>query len=103
MQRREKNRFSDHRVLRFRPRGAFFTRPLPAPVQDLSKYQGGAEPDDYRHRMRMNAAGLAATVVLVLIGVWIANTLAELRKNQDCALAGRRDCAVTQAPLQPRW
>jgi len=103
VQHRKTKRSSDQRVLRFRPRGTVFTRPLPSPVEDLSRYQGGAEPDDYRHRMRMNAAGLAATIVLVLVGVWIASTMAELRKGQDCALAGRRDCALAHTPLQPRW
>jgi hypothetical protein len=31
--------------------------------------------------------------VLALAGVWLAIQIADLRKNQDCVLSGRRDCA----------
>lgn len=90
-------------MLRFRPRGSLFTRPLPQPlpVEDLGKYEGGNAPDDYRHRMAINLAGLAVVVLLVAAGLWIANTMAQMRKHQDCALAGRRDCATTEQPVQP--
>jgi len=95
---------SEGRVLKFRPRGSIFARPLPqqSPVEDLGKYEGDAEPDNYRHRMIMNAAGLAATIVLVIAGIWIATTMAQLRKNQDCVLSGRRGCTPVEAPIQPR-
>jgi hypothetical protein len=36
---------------------------------------------------------LAFTIVLALAGVWLAIQIADLRKNQDCVLSGRRDCA----------
>ena len=93
------------RVLRFRPRGSTFNRPLPnqSPVKDLAKFERDAEPDDYRHRMKMNAAGLAVAVILVAGGMWIANTMAQMRKNEDCVLTGRRGCTPVQVPIQPRW
>ena len=93
------------RVLRFRPRGSTFGRPLPppSPVKDLGKYEGHAGADDYRHRMIMNAAGLAVAVILVIGGIWIANTMAQMRKNQDCVLSGRRGCTPVEVPVQPRW
>lgn len=96
---------SEGRILRFRLRGSTFARPAPrhSPVEDLGKYESGAEPDDYRHRMIMNIAGLAATIVLVIAGVWIATTMAEIRKNQDCVLSGRRGCTPVETPIQPRW
>jgi hypothetical protein len=37
-------------------------------------------------------------VVLVVIGVWLANTIAEMRRNQDCVLSGRRNCAQVNVP-----
>jgi len=41
--------------------------------------------------------------VLVGIGVWIATTMAEIRKNQDCVLSGRRDCAkAITSPADPK-
>lgn len=92
-------------MLRFRPRGSNFVRPLPqpSPVKDLGKYEGNVGPDDYRHRMMMNVAGLAVTVILVVGGLWIANTMAQMRKNQDCVLTGRRGCTPVDVPIQPRW
>lgn len=92
------------RVLRFRPRGSNFDRssPNPSPVKDLNKFERDAEPDDYRHRMMMNAAGLAVTVILVAGGMWIANTMAEMRKKEDCVLSGRHNCAPIEVPTQLR-
>ena len=56
------------------------------------------EPDDYRRRMLANAAAFAATAALTAGGIWLAVTLADLRKAQDCVLAGRRDCARLHSP-----
>lgn len=96
---------SEGRVLKFRPRGSMFARPLPrqSPVEDLGKYEGNDGPDDYRHRMLMNVAALTATIVLVAGGIWIASTMAQMRKNQDCVLTGRPGCTPVAAPIQPRW
>jgi hypothetical protein len=93
------------RILPFRRRGSLFARhaPRPSPVADLGKYEQRAdEPDDYRHRMIMNGLGLAVTIVLIAIGVWIADVMAQMRKNQDCVLAGRPGCAPIQAQIQQR-
>ena len=93
-------------VLPFRPRGSMFARNAPRPpaVPDLEKYEHAAnEPDDFRHRMTMNALGLAVTVGLVVTGIWIANTMASMRKNQDCVLSGRRGCSPVDSPLPQRW
>jgi hypothetical protein len=82
---------SEHRVLKFRRRPA--VRRPPSPIDDLAKYARGGETDDYRHRMLVNAAAFVFVAVLVGIGLWLASSLAELRRNQDCALSGRRNCA----------
>ena len=96
----------EHRVLQFRPRppaqsaswrvnGAVPPRQhdtSPEPL-DLSRYeQPREEPDDFRHRMLANIAAFAFTVALTAIGIWLAMSIADLRKTQDCALMGRRDC-----------
>jgi hypothetical protein len=96
----------EHRVLQFRPRNAAHApRPrdlgIHAPEQDgrpepndLSRYERERdEPDDFRHRMLANIAALAFTVALTAVGIWLAMSIADLRKSQDCALMGRRDCA----------
>ena len=68
------------------------------PVEGVEKYGSAGEPDNYRQRMINNGLGFAACVVLVLIGVWIADTMAEMRKKQECVLSGRRDCALIVPP-----
>ena len=91
---------SDHkesgRILRFRHRRSDEVSP-----PDLSKFEKDSEPDDYRHRMLMNAAGLMAVGLLIAIGLWLATSIAELRKNQDCVLAGRRNCAPIEVNRGP--
>jgi hypothetical protein len=93
------------RVLPFRPRGALFARPVPRPpaVPDLKKFERAPdEPDDFRHRMLMNGLGLAVTVALVGAGIWIADVMAHMRKDQDCVLTGRPGCTHVDVPAQPR-
>jgi len=69
-----------------------------APVEGVEKYASAGEPDNYRQRMINNGLGFLACVALVVIGIWIANTMAEMRRKQDCVLSGRRDCASIPAP-----
>ncbi|MFK4508277.1 hypothetical protein LPJ38_21240 [Bradyrhizobium daqingense] len=100
----------EHRVLQFRPRtspsptvrrGGGSVQPLraaPEPL-DLSRYeQPRSEPNEYRHRMLANIAALAFTIALTAIGIWLAVSIAELRRTQDCVLMGRRDCLKITTP-----
>jgi hypothetical protein len=93
------NSDDDHRVVKFRPRTSAQPpgrAPLSTPQEaaDLARYERKPEePDDFRHRMLANLAAFAFTVALTAIGIWLAMSIAELRKNQDCVLMGRRDCA----------
>ncbi|HZC96438.1 MAG TPA: hypothetical protein VE267_09995 [Bradyrhizobium sp.] len=97
-------RDDEHVVLKFRPR----TSAHPAghrddisdqarvrlAANDLSRYERPRdEPDDFRHRMLANLAAFAFTVALTAIGIWLAVSIADLRRTQDCVLMGRRDCA----------
>ena len=75
----------------------------PAPVGDLSQYEQAGDRDDYRHRMIANGLALVVCVVLVLAGVWIADTMAEMRKDQDCVLSGRRGCTPVDVPVRSRY
>lgn len=78
--------------------------PDPAPaVRDLTRFSSAAdEHDDFSHRMKMNA--LAGAVLLLLIGggLWIIDVMTEMRKNQDCALSGRRNCTTISVPENAR-
>jgi hypothetical protein len=59
---------------------------------DLARYEREEEEDDYRHRMKMNVLGLLVAILLVISGTWIADTMAEVRRIQECFLAGGRNC-----------
>ncbi len=97
-------RDDEHVVLKFRPRtsahppGRQDAPAEPANIRhvanDLSRYERPRdEPDDFRHRMLANIAAFAFTVALTAIGIWLAMSIADLRKTQDCVLMGRHDCA----------
>jgi hypothetical protein len=103
------------RILRFERRTARFgPMPRPAaslrvpsversPVQDFSKYEGSpAEPDDYRHRQVTNLAAFVACVLLVAAGVWIATTMANVQRDQNCVLTGGKNCAQISITGQAR-
>ena len=72
-------------------------------VEDLTKYTHDETPDDYRHRMTVNAIAFAFVVVLALVGYWLADTMATMRKNQDCVLTGRRGCSPVEIPSRERY
>jgi hypothetical protein len=99
------------RVIRLRPRGAAPRRAAeaggmpvrPAPVGDLSPYERTDDGDDYRHRMITNGIAFLVCVVLVVAGVWIADTMADIRKDQDCVLSGRSNCAPVNVPARSHW
>jgi hypothetical protein len=105
----------EHQVLQFRPRNAAFTpawrrdlnAPPPSDTQrepnDLSRYERPRNPDhdapdDFRHRMLANIAAFAFTIALLAIGIWLAMSIADLRRTQDCVLMGRRDCVRITTP-----
>ena len=93
------------RVIRFRPRGTSGWRwapqqqtPTEPPVANLAKFQQVEGEDDYRHRMTMNGLALLVTTLLVIAGLWLAFSIAEMVKNQDCFLQGRRNCETIIIP-----
>jgi hypothetical protein len=86
-------------IIRFRPRGGVpgWRWPLPGlrpnrPQDGFEKFERPETKEDYRHRMKMNLLGLAVTILLMVVGAWLATTLAEIQKNQDCYLSGRGNC-----------
>jgi hypothetical protein len=103
---------AEHRVLKFRPRtlahapgrqgypGNVLPKgDAPEEPNDLSRYERDRDaPDDFRQRMLANIAAFAFTVALTAVGIWLAMSIADLRKTQDCVLMGRRDCARISTP-----
>lgn len=94
------------RVLPFEPRRRARTPQAPpsariggSPVADIDKYIHRGEGDeDYRRRMRANVAAIIVVGLLIWCGFWLFNTLAELRKVQDCVLTGRTNCMPIDLP-----
>jgi hypothetical protein len=99
------------RILDFRPRRRMSNPPQSpprgegngSPVEDLERFEHSGEEDDYRHRMIVNIAAFTIAVLLILAGVWLAITMAQMRKNQDCVLSGRRGCTPVEAPPGERF
>jgi hypothetical protein len=86
-----------HKVVSFRGRGAPIPQgSTPPSPDDLSKFEQGAETDDYRHRMIVNVVAFIFIVALIGAGYWLADTMAKMRKNQDCVLSGRRGCTPVE-------
>ena len=92
---------NEARVVNFRRgRAAPHTAP-PSPPQrpedDLAAYAHSPEdPADYRRRQAVNAAVFLFVVLLIGAAIWLADTLADMRRNQDCVLSGRRGCTPVE-------
>ena len=56
--------------------------------------------EDEGNRNVENAVMLGFFTVLVVAGIWLLGTMADLRKVQDCAAQGRRNCATIDAPAR---
>ena len=74
-----------------------------APEDDVDEFarfeQEQDEPINYRHRMIMNLIALAIVTLLVGLGVWIADTIGDLQRQQDCLIQGRSNCAPIELPI----
>jgi hypothetical protein len=94
-------------ILKFEPRrpgSPLFAASAPQPVEDdldgFARFeQDQDEPIDYRHRMIMNLIALAILISLVGLGVWIADTISALQREQDCLMQGRSNCAPIEVPI----
>ena len=63
---------------------------------------GPEPPEDQGNRNVENAVMLGFFVVLVAAGIWLLGTMADIRKVQDCAAQGRRNCATIEVPDRAR-
>ena len=60
------------------------------------------EPPDEGNRDVENAVMLGFFAVLVVLGIWLLGTMADVRKAQDCAAQGRRNCVPIDVPERTR-
>ena len=63
---------------------------------------GPQPPEEEGNRNVENAVLLGFLAVLVGAGVWLLSTMADVRKAQDCAAQGRRNCAEIEVPDRAR-
>jgi hypothetical protein len=59
--------------------------------------------DDEDDRRRTNLILLVAAVAVVVAGVWLVNTMVDMRKRQECVESGRHNCAPIDAPDRRTW
>jgi hypothetical protein len=59
-------------------------------------------PENQGNRNIENAVMLGFSIVLVAAGIWLLATMAEIRKVQDCAAQGRRNCSTIEVPHRAR-
>ena len=72
------------------------------PVEDVGKYTRGSDDDNYTHRMVNNVLAFLVLCLIVFCGIWLANTMAQMRRDQDCVLTGRTNCSPIKIPMDPR-
>jgi hypothetical protein len=102
-------------ILQFRPRehpgdysgtgAANANKPESELLDDLQQYEQDREEDEninYPQRMLMNVIAVAIVTLLIGVGVWLADTIANMEQEQDCVLQGRQNCAPIEiaAPIQ---
>jgi hypothetical protein len=95
-------------ILQFRPRFATpvsdhagtdlanIDEPQSELLDDLEQYEQDREEDEtinYPQRMLMNVIAVAVVTVLIGVGVWLADTITNMERQQDCVLQGRQNCA----------
>ena len=101
----------EHRVLPFRPRASPSSParrvrgpaepPYGAPPEppDLARYERPRdEPEDFRHRMFANITAFAFTLALIAVGIWLAMSIADPRRPQDCVLMAGSGCIRIASP-----
>jgi hypothetical protein len=54
--------------------------------------------EEARDRRAANIFLLVAGLVLVGIGVWLANAMVDARRADECMSSGRRNCAPIEVP-----
>lgn len=60
------------------------------------------EPEEEGNRTVENAVLAGFFIILVAGGIWLLSTMADVRKAQDCALQGRRNCQTIEVPDRSR-
>ena len=82
----------------------FFAEPENDQFDHLAQYEQDQEEDDnvnYPQRMLMNVIAVAVVSLLIGVGVWLADTIADMERDQDCMLQGRQNCTPIELAIPP--
>ena len=77
----------------------FGARPCDAAAREILAPLFGWDFHDPFFEQRLKSV---AVVVLAAAGIWLLGTMADIRKVQDCAAQGRRNCATIEVPDRGR-
>lgn len=93
-------------VIAFRPRTSEHSphpQPgsLPPATEDrVREKPDAADADDFKQRMLTNVAAFLFLAGLTGAGIWLAASISDLRRTQDCVLANRPNCAQIVTPAR---
>lgn len=89
-------------VIPFRPRTSEHPPHSQTEASDPAPYDitSEDEPDDFKHRTLVNIAAFVFLAGLTGAGIWLAASISDLRKTQDCVLANRPNCAQITVPAR---
>jgi len=82
-------------------RPAAFRRGAADQLDDLAQFEDADRETDHRRRMLINVIAVAIVAMLMGAGVWIADTIVDMEKVQDCTMQGRQNCAPIAVPPAP--
>ena len=74
----------------------------PQPPDDRERKVGEDPDDEEGNRTVENMVLAGFFIALVAAGIWLLGTMADVRKTQDCALQGRRNCQTIEVPDRSR-
>lgn len=78
------------------------TTPPAGSIDDgFARYEESRDtPVNERKRMLMNLIAVGIVIVLIGIGVWIADAILVSVQKEDCVLQGRTNCEPIEMPAQ---
>jgi hypothetical protein len=59
-------------------------------------------PENEGNRAVENAVMFGFFIALAAAGIWLLSSMADIRKTQDCAAQGRRNCGTIENPIRSR-
>jgi cytoskeletal protein RodZ len=68
------------------------------PANSDEKPKSPKDEEEERDRRAANIFLLVAAIVLIGVGVWLADAMITARKADDCLSSGRRNCNPIEVP-----